>query len=291
MREVLEYLGAVVAVRSPTARMTIDTSSVRVPGGAVRAGAAHARLHPDHGPAGGAVRPGARGHARRLQPGAAQDRHPPARAGRHGRGRRSGPRLRRGDGPSSCRRLDIFLDYPSVGATENLLMAAVMAEGTTRSRTPPGSPRSSTCASSWSAWAPTSRGRARRRVVVHGVDEMHPAEHTVHGRSHRGRNLPDRGAPSRAVTSRSTGHQPARAGHVPVQAAGGRRAAPGEHAQHPGDGATRALLRGHRHGHVALPGLPHRPAGADDGAAVAGAGVRRWSPRTCSRTGSGSSTS
>ena len=27
--------------------------------------------------------------------------------------------------------VDMFLDYPSVGATENLLMAAVMAEGTT----------------------------------------------------------------------------------------------------------------------------------------------------------------
>ena len=29
------------------------------------------------------------------------------------------------------RAVDLFLDYPSVGATENLLMAAVMAEGTT----------------------------------------------------------------------------------------------------------------------------------------------------------------
>ena len=29
------------------------------------------------------------------------------------------------------RGIDVFLDYPSVGATENLLMAAVMAEGTT----------------------------------------------------------------------------------------------------------------------------------------------------------------
>ena len=51
-----------------------------VPGGALRPGAADAGVDPDHGPAGGPLRPGPRGHAGWLQPRPAQDRHPPARA-------------------------------------------------------------------------------------------------------------------------------------------------------------------------------------------------------------------
>ena len=58
----------------------------------------------------------------------------------------------------------VALDYPSVGATENLLMAAACRRGRRRSsRTLPASPRSSTCARSSAAWAPRSKAPAAAR--------------------------------------------------------------------------------------------------------------------------------
>ena len=44
---------------------------------------------------------------------------------------RVGPRLHRGHRPTSCVGTRILLEFPSVGATENALMAAVLAKGTT----------------------------------------------------------------------------------------------------------------------------------------------------------------
>ena len=41
------------------------------------------------------------------------------------------PRLHRGAGPTSSSGARILLEFPSVGATENALMAAVLAKGTT----------------------------------------------------------------------------------------------------------------------------------------------------------------
>ena len=58
--------------------------------------------------------------------------------------------------PGGLRGANLWLDFPSVGATENLLMAAVMAKGPRSSTTWPGSRRSSTCARCSSPWAPAS---------------------------------------------------------------------------------------------------------------------------------------
>ena len=65
---------------------------------------------------------------------------------------------------------DITFDFPSVGATENILTAAVHADGTRRSTTRRASPRSSTCATSSWRWAPRSRASARRTLRDHGVE-------------------------------------------------------------------------------------------------------------------------
>ena len=90
---------------------------------------------PCSGPLVGRFGTRARRHAGRLPDRRPQDRHAPRGAGGAGRGVRRGPRLsgghhaaRPGTAPAS------MLDFPSVGATENLLMAAVAAEGTTHRR-------------------------------------------------------------------------------------------------------------------------------------------------------------
>ena len=54
--------------------------------------------------------------------------------------------------PEGLHGADIVLDFPSVGATETMLMASVVAEGRTPSRTRRASPRSSispTCSTAW----------------------------------------------------------------------------------------------------------------------------------------------
>ena len=48
---------------------------------------------------------------------------------RLGRDLRQRARVPRGHGPPGCTGAQIWLDFPSVGATENILMAAVLAAG------------------------------------------------------------------------------------------------------------------------------------------------------------------
>ena len=84
--------------------------------------------------------------------------------------------------PNGLRGTHVYLEFPSVGATENMLMAAVTAEGPRPSRTPPASPRSR-------IWRTCSRhGRARNGagtslIEIEGVplSTLHPCEHTTVG--------------------------------------------------------------------------------------------------------------
>ena len=55
----------------------------------------------------------------------------------------------------------ITFGFPSVGATENIVTAAVFADGVTTIENAAGNPRSSTSARCSSRWAPTSRVSAR----------------------------------------------------------------------------------------------------------------------------------
>ncbi|MBA2529072.1 MAG: UDP-N-acetylglucosamine 1-carboxyvinyltransferase, partial [Euzebyales bacterium] len=76
---------------------------------------------------------------------------------------------------------DIELPYASVGATENLLMAAVTARGTTRIRNAAREPEIADLAAFLQAMGADIAGGGSSEIVVNGVDELGPATHTVVG--------------------------------------------------------------------------------------------------------------
>lgn len=78
---------------------------------------------------------------------------------------------------------DIELPFASVGATENLLMAAVTAEGTTTIANAAREPEIGDLVAFLSAMGADIRGAGTSELVVRGVPALHPAEHDV---------LPDR---------------------------------------------------------------------------------------------------
>ena len=73
----------------------------------------------------------------------------------------------------------IFLDYPSVGATENLVMAAVCAEGTTVVENAAREPEIVDLGKFLVSMGADIEGAGTPCLIVRGVDELHPAEHTV----------------------------------------------------------------------------------------------------------------
>ncbi len=73
----------------------------------------------------------------------------------------------------------ITLDYPSVGATENLMMAAVTADGVTVIDNAAREPEITDLAAYLAAMGAGIRGAGSATIEVEGVGELHPAEHTV----------------------------------------------------------------------------------------------------------------
>jgi UDP-N-acetylglucosamine 1-carboxyvinyltransferase len=82
---------------------------------------------------------------------------------------------------SKLHAVNMFLDYPSVGATENLLMAAVMAEGTTTLENVAREPEIVDLCKFLVSMGAEIEGAGSSTMKVHGVAKMHPAEHTVLG--------------------------------------------------------------------------------------------------------------
>jgi UDP-N-acetylglucosamine 1-carboxyvinyltransferase len=76
---------------------------------------------------------------------------------------------------------DIELPYASVGATENLLMAAVTAEGTTTVGNAAREPEIVDLARFLQSMGADIKGEGTDQIVVTGVAELHPTEHTVVG--------------------------------------------------------------------------------------------------------------
>jgi len=68
---------------------------------------------------------------------------------------------------------DIVLDFPSVGATENLLMAATLAKGTTRIRNAAREPEVEDLAHFLMALGAEIEGEGTGEIVVHGVAGLH----------------------------------------------------------------------------------------------------------------------
>jgi UDP-N-acetylglucosamine 1-carboxyvinyltransferase len=75
----------------------------------------------------------------------------------------------------------VMLDFPSVGATENLLMAAVVAKGITVIENAAREPEIVDLVDFLNAMGARITGGGSATLGVEGVDEMHPAEHRVVG--------------------------------------------------------------------------------------------------------------
>ena len=73
----------------------------------------------------------------------------------------------------------VLLEFPSVGATENLLMAAVLAEGTTVIDNAAREPEISDLADFLNRMGAQISGAGRSVITIDGVKELHPVEHTV----------------------------------------------------------------------------------------------------------------
>ncbi|HHV64756.1 MAG TPA: UDP-N-acetylglucosamine 1-carboxyvinyltransferase [Peptococcaceae bacterium] len=74
---------------------------------------------------------------------------------------------------------DIYLDIPSVGATENLMMAAVLAEGTTIIRNAAREPEIVDLQNLLNKMGAKVRGAGTHVIRIDGVSKLHGAEHIV----------------------------------------------------------------------------------------------------------------
>jgi UDP-N-acetylglucosamine 1-carboxyvinyltransferase len=75
----------------------------------------------------------------------------------------------------------VSLDYPSVGATENLMMAAVLADGETVIDNAAREPEIVDLSKFLVSMGAEIEGAGTSKVSVRGVEDMHPAEHSVVG--------------------------------------------------------------------------------------------------------------
>ncbi|WP_273843310.1 UDP-N-acetylglucosamine 1-carboxyvinyltransferase [Rubrobacter calidifluminis] len=81
--------------------------------------------------------------------------------------------------PHGLRGAEVFFDYPSVTATENIMMAAVLASGTTIVENGAREPEVVELARFLNAMGARIRGAGTGRIVIEGVEELHPVEFTV----------------------------------------------------------------------------------------------------------------
>ena len=83
------------------------------------------------------------------------------------------------EAPHGLTGADIRLDFPSVGATENVLTASVLARGTTTIDNVAKEPEIVDIAEMLTAMGARIEGAGTSRLVVHGVDRLSPTEHAV----------------------------------------------------------------------------------------------------------------
>ncbi|WP_257348123.1 UDP-N-acetylglucosamine 1-carboxyvinyltransferase [Pseudalkalibacillus decolorationis] len=73
----------------------------------------------------------------------------------------------------------IYLDFPSVGATENIMMAATLAKGTTILENVAKEPEIVCLANYLNAMGAKVRGAGTGTIRIQGVEELHGANHSV----------------------------------------------------------------------------------------------------------------
>lgn len=81
--------------------------------------------------------------------------------------------------PDRLRGAKIYLDFPSVGATENIMMAAALAEGTTVIENAAKEPEIVDLANFLNKMGAKVRGAGTGTIRIDGVDALFGAEHTI----------------------------------------------------------------------------------------------------------------
>lgn len=83
------------------------------------------------------------------------------------------------DAPNGLKGTEIYLDFPSVGATENVIMAATMAEGKTIIENAAQEPEIVDLATFLNSMGANIRGAGTNSIRIEGVKELKGATHTV----------------------------------------------------------------------------------------------------------------
>lgn len=81
--------------------------------------------------------------------------------------------------PEGMTGANIYLDFPSVGATENIMMAAAMANGTTVLENPAEEPEIVDLANYLNQMGARVRGAGTNVITIEGVTELHGVQHSV----------------------------------------------------------------------------------------------------------------
>lgn len=81
--------------------------------------------------------------------------------------------------PEGMTGANIYLDFPSVGATENIMMAAAMANGTTVLENPAEEPEIVDLANYLNQMGARVRGAGTNVITIEGVPELHGVQHSV----------------------------------------------------------------------------------------------------------------
>ena len=81
--------------------------------------------------------------------------------------------------PGGLKGASIYLDFPSVGATENIMMAAALAEGTTYIENAAEEPEIVDLANFLNKMGASIKGAGTDMIKIEGVKELHGARHTV----------------------------------------------------------------------------------------------------------------
>src|ERR671911_2389381 len=81
--------------------------------------------------------------------------------------------------PNGLRSAEVNFEYPSVGATENVMMAAVLADGVTIIENGAREPEISALAGFLNSMGARVMGAGTGRIVIEGVCELYPTEWTV----------------------------------------------------------------------------------------------------------------
>lgn len=84
-----------------------------------------------------------------------------------------------GSAPNGLVGTEVFLEFPSVGATENLLLAAVLADGTTTIGNAAREPELVDLAEYLMDMGAKINGAGTSTIEIHGVDTLEPTSHTT----------------------------------------------------------------------------------------------------------------